>query len=115
MRQLFLLNFQRRMQASMAVSCVVLLLMRLPLRRPPASKSTHLWSFIEARSALGDMVCKSPLPSRAFAFLMHYLAIQLAKCSGFYPTITTSSAKHADDLKSLVALYAIDRNVSAIA
>jgi len=45
---------------------------------------------------------------------MQYLVIQLAKYSGFYPIITTSSLKHADDLKSLGATHVIDRNASVV-
>jgi len=41
--------------------------------------------------------------------------IQLAKYSGFYPIITTSSLKHADELKSLGATHVIDRNASVVA
>jgi NADPH:quinone reductase-like Zn-dependent oxidoreductase len=45
---------------------------------------------------------------------MQYPVIQLAKYSGFYPIITTSSLKHTDDLKSLGAAHVIDRNASVI-
>jgi NADPH:quinone reductase-like Zn-dependent oxidoreductase len=41
--------------------------------------------------------------------------IQLAKYSGFYPIITTSSLKHADEVKSLGATHVIDRNTSVVA
>jgi NADPH:quinone reductase-like Zn-dependent oxidoreductase len=46
---------------------------------------------------------------------MRYPVIQLAKYSGFYPIITTSSLKHADEVKSLGATNVIDRNTSVVA
>ncbi|EDR00176.1 uncharacterized protein LACBIDRAFT_314747 [Laccaria bicolor S238N-H82] len=41
--------------------------------------------------------------------------IQLAKYSGFHPMITTTSLKHADELKSLGATHVIDRKASVVA
>ncbi|TFK23600.1 GroES-like protein [Coprinopsis marcescibilis] len=38
------------------------------------------------------------------------IVIQLAKASGFNPLITTASAKHAENLKSLGATHVIDRH-----
>ena len=46
---------------------------------------------------------------------MHHLAFQLAKCSSFYPIITTPSLKHADELKSLGPTHAIDRDAPVVA
>jgi hypothetical protein len=89
--------------------------MHLSLRRPSASTPTHLWSFWEAQAASGDTVCQFSLSSRTFPFLTQYPVIQLAKYSGFYPIITTSSLKHADELKSLGATHVIDRNTSVVA
>ena len=49
------------------------------------------------------------------AHLSHqfFLAIQLAKLSGFSPIITTASLKHTEYLKSIGATHVIDRNISA--
>ena len=46
-----------------------------------------------------------------FSFDINYLAVQLAKLSGFLPIITTASLKHAESLKCLGATHVIDRNI----
>lgn len=65
-------------------------------------------------SAIGKYV-DTPLVVLGGSSSVGRYVIQLAKYSGFHPIITTSSLKHADELKSLGATHVIDRNASVVA